>query len=207
MVDMKIVNLVVTSDLKHKLQLETIASKLPNIEYNPEQFPGLVLRIKEPKTSFLLFSSGKVVCTGAKDLVGARNAILKVIYNLSKIDIKITVKPELIIQNLVGSGALGFELNLNTLAMKLPNTEYEPEQFPGLVYKIKKPFNASFLLFYNGKIVCTGTKNKEELDECVLMLVKNLKKAMFKWKSSCCVEGNNGNSQILCIIILISNYK
>jgi len=156
--------------------LEEIASALRNTEYNPEQFPGLVMRIKEPKTAALLFTSGKVVCTGAKDIGYAKKAVCKVIDNLKKVNVKIKIEPRLKIQNLVGAGELGFNLNLNMLTMKLNNVEYEPEQFPGLVYKIKHPFNASFLLFSNGKIVCTGTKSKEEMDICVKKLVKDLNK-------------------------------
>ncbi|MCK4588947.1 MAG: TATA-box-binding protein [Nanoarchaeota archaeon] len=173
---LEVVNMVVTTDLKHKLNLETIASKLSNTEYNPEQFPGLVIRIKDPKTSALLFSSGKVVCTGARSIVYAEKSVQKIINFLKKIDIEITVKPKLKVQNFVGSGELNFNLNLNVLAIKLRNSDYEPEQFPGLVYKIKTPFYASFLLFSNGKIVCTGTKNEEEMDKCLEQLVKNLKK-------------------------------
>jgi len=175
MVNTKVVNLVVTTDLKHKLQLEKIAATLPNVEYNPEQFPGLVLRIKEPKTVALLFSSGKVVCTGAKDMEGVKKAIQGLIGYLKKVDIDIKVEPILKIQNLVGSGELGFDLNLNVIAMKLHNVEYEPEQFPGLVYKIKNPFHASFLLFSNGKIVCTGTKNEDEMKQCLEQLTQDLK--------------------------------
>jgi len=174
--NLEVVNMVVTTDLKHKLNLEEIASKLSNTEYNPEQFPGLVMRIKEPKTSALLFSSGKVVCAGAKSIAEAERSVQKIIGFLKKINIKITVKPKLKVQNFVGAGQLDFDLNLNKLAMKLRNTEYEPEQFPGLVYKIKTPFYASFLLFSNGKIVCTGTKNEEEMEKCLEQLIKNLKR-------------------------------
>lgn len=176
MANIKIVNLVVTTDLKHDLNLEKIASTLSNVEYNPEVFPGLVLRIKEPKTSALLFTSGRVVCTGAKDIVSAKEAIHKIIGFLKKMDIKIKIEPVLKIQNLVGSGELDFDLNLNELAMKIRNVEYEPEQFPGLVYKMQHPFHASFLLFSNGKIVCTGTKSNEEMEKCLEQLVKDLKK-------------------------------
>ncbi len=176
MANLKIVNLVVTTDLHHKLHLEDITCALPNIEYNPEQFPGLVMRIKEPKTSALLFRSGKIVCTGAKDIDSARKSIHQIVDSLKKVNVKITIEPVLKIQNLVGSGELGFNLNLNVLAMKLKNTEYEPEQFPGLVYKMKNPFHASFLLFLNGKIVCTGTKSKNQMDQCLEQLVKDLKK-------------------------------
>lgn len=176
MVKIRVVNLVITTDLEHKLHLEKIASTLPNTEYNPEQFPGLVLRTKEPKTSALLFSSGRVVCTGAKTMMDAKKAVQKVINSLKKVNVKIIIEPILKIQNLVGAGELGFNLNLNALAMKLRNVEYEPEQFPGLVHKIKNPFHASFLLFSNGKIVCTGTKSEEEMKKCLEQLVKNLKK-------------------------------
>jgi len=177
---MRIVNLVVTTDLKHKLNLIKIASTLSNTEYNPEQFPGLVMRIKEPKTSSLLFTSGKVVCTGAKDIVYAKKAVYKIIDFLKKVNVKIKIKPRLRVQNLVGVGALDFNLNLNSLAMKLDNVEYEPEQFPGLVYRIKRPFYANFLLFSNGKVVCTGTKSKKEINECFKQLIKDLKKKKSK---------------------------
>ena len=176
MAKIKAVNLVVTTNLEHKLHLEKIASVLPNVEYNPEQFPGLVMRIKEPKTSSLLFTSGRVVCTGAKDMDIAKKAVHKVIDFLKKVNVKIKIEPTLKIQNLVGAGELGFDLNLNELTMKLRNTEYEPEQFPGLVYKMKRPFHASFLLFSNGKIVCTGTKSEEEMEKCLEQLVKDLEK-------------------------------
>jgi len=172
----KVVNLVVTTNLEHKLDLEKIVSTLSNTQYEPEQFPGLVMRIKEPKTSALLFTSGRVVCTEAKNMTSAKKAIHKIIDSLKKVNVKIKIEPTLKIQNLVGAGELSFELNLNTLAMKLKNTEYEPEQFPGLVYKIEYPFHASFLLFSNGKLVCTGTKNEVEMNKCLNQLVKNLKK-------------------------------
>lgn len=177
MANIKVVNIVVTTDLKHKLHLENIASTLSNVEYNPEQFPGLVMRIKEPKTSALLFTSGKVVCTGARDMTCAKKAIHKIIDSLKKVNVKIKIEPTLEIQNLVGAGELGFNLNLNELTMNLRNVEYEPEQFPGLVYKMKHPFHASFLLFSNGKIVCTGTKSKEEMEKCLEQLIDDLKKA------------------------------
>jgi len=182
MVDIRIVNLVITTDLNHKLNLEKIASTLLRVEYNPEQFPGLVMKIKDPKTSALLFTSGKVVCTGAKSISYARKSIHKIIDSLKKVNVKIKIEPKLKIQNLVGTGELGFNLNLNVLAMRLHNTEYEPSQFPGLVYKIKQPFHANFLLFSNGKIVCTGTKSKKEMQMCIEQLVRDLKKRGFTGK-------------------------
>ncbi len=173
--EIHVVNIVVSTSLKHDIPLEKMAATLSNTEYNPEQFPGLVIRIKEPKTSALIFSSGKVVCTGARSMDKVEESIKKIIKSLEKIGIKITIKPEIKIQNIVASGTVGMDLNLNTLAMKLDNTEYEPEQFPGLVYKLPEA-KATFLLFSNGKVVCTGTKSEEEVHIALDKLIENLKK-------------------------------
>ncbi|MBW3000229.1 TATA-box-binding protein [Candidatus Woesearchaeota archaeon] len=173
--NIKIVNIVVSTSLGHDIPLEKMAAMLSNTEYNPEQFPGLVIRIKEPKTSALIFSSGKVVCTGARSMAKVKESIEKIIESLKKIDIHITIKPEIKIQNIVASGSVGMDLNLNTLALKLENTEYEPEQFPGLVYKLAEA-KATFLLFSNGKVVCTGTKSEEDVHAALEKLIENLKK-------------------------------
>ncbi|MEE9525074.1 MAG: TATA-box-binding protein [Candidatus Woesearchaeota archaeon] len=181
-VEIRVVNIVVSTSLEHDVPLEKMAATLSNTEYNPEQFPGLVIRIKEPKTSALIFSSGKVVCTGARSMDKVEESIKKIIQSLKKIGINITIKPEIKIQNIVASGQVGMDLNLNTLAMKLQNTEYEPEQFPGLVYKIdvdsktEGQFKSTFLLFSNGKVVCTGTKSEKQVHEALDMLIVNLKK-------------------------------
>ncbi|RLE38651.1 TATA-box-binding protein [Candidatus Woesearchaeota archaeon] len=180
-----VVNIVVSTSLEHDIPLEKMAATLSNTEYNPEQFPGLVIRIKDPKTSALIFSSGKVVCTGARNIQAVHDSIKKIIKSLEKIGIKITIKPKITIQNIVAAGMIGMDLNLNVLAMKLKNTEYEPEQFPGLVYKLniagkKENYKATFLLFSNGKIVCTGTKSEEQVKEAVDKLIINLKKVKQK---------------------------
>jgi len=173
--EIKIQNIVASTSLEHDIPLIKLAEMLPNTEYNPEQFPGLVMRIKDPKTSALIFSSGKVVCTGAKSMAKVKESVDKIIKNLAKIKIRIKVKPKIIVQNMVASGSIFMDLNLNSLAMKLENTEYEPEQFPGLVYKLPGT-RATFLLFSNGKIVCTGTKSETKLREAVDQLIVNLKK-------------------------------
>jgi transcription initiation factor TFIID TATA-box-binding protein len=171
----QVVNIVVSTSLEHDIPLEKMAATLSNTEYNPEQFPGLVIRIRDPKTSALIFSSGKVVCTGARSMEKVEESIEKIIKSLKKIGIDIKIKPKISIQNIVASGSVGMDLNLNVLAMKLDNTEYEPEQFPGLVYKLDEA-KATFLLFSNGKIVCTGTKSEEEVHLALDKLIVNLKK-------------------------------
>lgn len=171
----EVVNIVVSTNLQHTIPLEKMAATLANTEYNPEQFPGLVIRIKDPKTSALIFSSGNVVCTGARSMEKVHQAIQRIIESLEKINIHIKIKPEIKIQNIVASGSIGMKLNLNVLAMKLENTEYEPEQFPGLVYKLMEA-KATFLLFSNGKVVCTGTKSEGEVGKAMEMLVHRLQK-------------------------------
>lgn len=175
--ELKIQNIVASTSLKHDIPLVKLAEKLPNTEYNPEQFPGLVMRIKDPKTSALIFSSGNVVCTGAKSMGKVKESISQIIRNLAKIGIKIKIEPDIKVQNMVASGNIGVDLNLNILAIKLENTEYEPEQFPGLVYKLPGT-RATFLLFSNGKIVCTGTRSETKLREALDQLIINLKKLM-----------------------------
>jgi transcription initiation factor TFIID TATA-box-binding protein len=171
--NIEIVNIVVSTSLEHDVPLEKMAATLPNTEYNPEQFPGLVLRIKEPKTSALIFSSGKVVCTGARTLEKVEESIQQIIKSLAKINVNITITPVIKIQNVVASGSINMDLNLNNLAMQLENTEYEPEQFPGLVYKLMEA-KATFLLFSNGKVVCTGTRAEQEVYNALDKLVDRL---------------------------------
>lgn len=172
---MRIVNIVATSNLKNKIDLVKLAETLPNTEYNPDQFPGLVLRVPEPKCSILVFSTGKIVCTGLKSISDIRKAIDRLIKDLAKIKVKIKIKPRIKVQNMVASGKLGVDLNLSSLVMKLKNVEYEPEQFPGLVYRILDP-NVNFLIFSNGELVCTGVKNKKMLEISVDHLIKDLRK-------------------------------
>jgi transcription initiation factor TFIID TATA-box-binding protein len=173
----KIQNIVATASLGKPVPLTKLARTQPNTEYNPETFPGLVLRIKEPKSAVLVFSSGNLVCTGTKSVSQVRQVIEAVIKQLKKINVKIITKPKITVQNIVASGTINLKLNLNFLALEMENTEYEPEQFPGLVYKLIEP-NATFLLFSNGKLVCTGTKNRAQLEDSMKQLLRNVKQAL-----------------------------
>ncbi len=170
-------NIVATTSLGEKIPLVKLARSNSNTEYNPEQFPGLVLRIKKPQSAVLVFSSGNLVCTGTKSISQVKEVINSVIRHLRKIGVKVKGKPKINVQNIVASGSINMMLNLNELALKLENIEYEPEQFPGLVYKLMEP-NTTFLLFSNGKLVCTGTKNRKQLDEAMKQLMKNTKAVM-----------------------------
>ena len=178
---LKVQNIVATTSLEKDVSLTKLARTQPNTEYNPDTFPGLVLRIKKPKSAVLVFSSGKLVCTGTKSIAQVKEVVQQVIKQLRKVGVNVTIKPKINVQNIVASGAINLDLNLNTLSLELENTEYEPEQFPGLVYKLENP-TATFLLFSNGKLVCTGTKDKSQLEESMKQLNKNVKAALKRLK-------------------------
>lgn len=155
-------NVVASATLNQKVDLNAVVKGYPGVEYRPEQFPGLVFRLKRPKTATLIFSSGKMVCTGAKSEKESRRAVLKVIKELKKGGIIIISKPEVKIQNIVASGILGGMIDLEKAAYTLSRTMYEPEQFPGLIYRMEQP-KVVILLFASGKLVCTGAKKEEDV--------------------------------------------
>lgn len=312
MENVKIQNVVTSATLNEKIDLERIATAVEDIEYEPEQFPGLVLRLEDPKTATLVFGSGKLVCTGAKSPEESRRAIYKIIDLLKKentpipdprwqvrwsgdgtqhrFEGKITAQsvkkvkyvdeepkkkklkkdkikhdkttitfegsawegqrginfeaegvitfdakqdseykpdsifigknktnppdipfelreqptlsgygginpareprhisgedagffiwfrgPEIVVQNIVASADLEVELNLDAIVFGLPNCEYEPEQFPGLIYRLKKP-KVVLLLFGSGKIVCTGAKTREDVENAIVEVRRALRK-------------------------------
>lgn len=177
--DIKIENVVASVTTFMDIPLEKLATTLPNTEYNPEQFPGLVLRLKHIGITALVFSSGKMVCTGAKSEEMVKVGVKEILKELRKVNLSTTKKPEIKIQNMVASGNLHMKLNLNSLVLKLENAEYEPEQFPGLVYKVPNS-HITFLLFGTGKIVCTGAKNAKEVNDSVKELTVTLKKLVKK---------------------------
>ena len=171
-------NVVASADLHGNVPLEKVSRTLPNTEYNPEQFPGLVLKIPEKKITSLVFSTGKIVCTGTKSEEQVERAINAIKKELLKVKgIKFEGKPEYEIQNVVASGDIGVRLNLVDLAFKLKTAEYEPEQFPGLVYKVPES-HITFLLFGTGKIVCTGAKNEKEISKAIDELIVTIKGVM-----------------------------
>jgi len=154
----RIENVVASASLNQRIDLKAVVKSYPGVEYRPEQFPGLVFRLKKPKTATLIFNSGKMVCTGAKSEREARGAVMKVINELKRSGIVIVGKPDLKIQNIVASANLSGIIDLEQAAFVLGKTMYEPEQFPGLIYRMDNP-KVVILLFASGKLVCTGAKN------------------------------------------------
>jgi len=178
MAKIRIENVVASTSLGKELDLQGISKALDGAEYEPEQFPGLVYRMKNPKAATLLFSSGKVVCTGAKSLEEVRTAIDQLVKQIEAAGVPVTKKPEIIVQNIVASADLGSVINLNAIAisLSLEKVEYEPEQFPGLVYRLDKP-KVVVLLFGSGKMVCTGARKTEDVELAVERITKELRDA------------------------------
>jgi len=160
----KVENVVVFATLGKDIPLDKISKELVGAEYTPEAFPGVIYRIPEPKTAALIFSSGKIVCTGARSPEFAKVAVEKVVDDMKKLQIDLPTDFHTGVENIVASTQIDAKdkLNLEHIAYNLENAEYEPEQFPGLVYRISDP-RVAFLLFGTGKIICTGARRIEEI--------------------------------------------
>ena len=155
-------------EITKKIDLTKIARKYEDVEYNPERFPGLIMRIKEPKATFLIFSTGKMVITGLRRADEASPGVKKVIKYIKKAGINVD-NPVITVVNIVASGDLHIFIDLNIAAIEMENAMYEPEVFPGLIYRMRD-LNTVFLIFSTGKVVCTGAKNKKIIEESFLKL-------------------------------------
>ncbi|MDH3677264.1 MAG: TATA-box-binding protein [Nitrosopumilus sp.] len=164
-----IVNVVASATIDQKLDLNDITKKFPDVEYHPEQFPGAVFRLKVPKTATLLFTSGKMVCTGSKSEEMAVKAVNTVVQKLRKGGIKIKKNADVTVQNIVSSINLGGKVHLEKAARTLPRSMYEPEQFPGLIHRMLDP-KTVILVFSSGKLVCTGGKTEKDVYRSVNLL-------------------------------------
>ncbi|MFH1056120.1 MAG: TATA-box-binding protein [Candidatus Altiarchaeota archaeon] len=163
-VEVKVENMVSAITLDAKIDLRKLVKKVRGIEYAPENFPGAVLRLREPKVAMLLFSSGKVICTGAKKMEDVTLAIIQLLEKLSEGGVQVTGKPKIDVQNIVASTSIGVKVNLDQLAINCFNTEYEPEQFPGLIYRLDDP-KTVMLVFRSGKVIITGAKNVKDIQK------------------------------------------
>jgi transcription initiation factor TFIID TATA-box-binding protein len=162
----KIQNVVAAATLNQKVDLNAVVKSFPGAEYRPEQFPGLVFRLKRPKTATLIFNSGKMVCTGARSENESRRAVMTVVKELKKGGIVIVRKPDLKVVNIVASARLGGNVDLEKAVTALGKTMYEPEQFPGLIYRMAEP-KVVMLIFASGNLVCTGAMKEQDVYDAV----------------------------------------
>ena len=194
----KLQNIVSTANLGCPLNLRQIALQARNAEYNPKRFAAVIMRIKEPKTTALIFSSGKMVCTGAKSEEDSKKASRKYAKIIRSLGFNVEFK-EFMVQNIVGSCDVKFQISLSKLNMKLGKNNtisdkgnnkkknichYEPEIFPGLIYHMLEP-EIVLLIFVSGKIVLTGAKERGQIYKAF----ENIYPVLLKYK-----HDNNGKT-------------
>ena len=172
---LEIQNVVASTAVGQELDLQSLAMDLERADFDREQFPGVVYRVQDPHAAALIFRSGKIVCTGAESVPDVHEAIEIVFETLSNLGIEVAESADTEVQNIVSSGDLGETLNLNAIAigLGLEDVEYEPEQFPGLVYRLDEP-DVVALLFGSGKTVITGGKEPEDAEAATGVLISKL---------------------------------
>jgi transcription initiation factor TFIID TATA-box-binding protein len=180
LVDITVVNIVASASVGVELDLREISDKLDEINYDPGKFPGAICRVKTPKAAILFFHSGKLVCTGARSLEDVHTVIDMMMKKLRDMKVMVDESPEITVQNMVATVDLGARLKLDSIAITLglENVEFEPEQFPGLVYRVRDP-KVVMLLFSSGKVVCTGAKKIDDIKRAVSIIIEDLKGANF----------------------------
>lgn len=180
---LKIENIVASGVIADEIDLAEISSKIEGCELNTKRFPGAVYRIDEPRMASLIFSSGKVVLTGIRNEESLDEGLNKVLSSLKEAGVNILPVPKVAVTNIVCSYDIGRFINLNRVVAKLSleAIEYEPEQFPGLVYRIKDPKIVA-LLFSSGKIILTGGKNLTDVKKGLDVLEASIKDVLAEQK-------------------------
>ena len=167
-------NVVASAALGQEIDLESVALDLNNVDFDPEQFPGLIYRPETAEATCLIFRSGKISCTGGGSVEVAHETIQTAMEAFRELGIEVS-EVDVTVQNVVLDADLGETLNLEAIAIGfgLEDVEYEPEQFPGLVYRLGDP-DVVALLFGSGKMVITGTKTRDEAEEALEAIVDRL---------------------------------
>lgn len=155
-------NVVASATVGQRIDLDYIKKNFPDVEYNREQFPGLVFRLNSPKTATLIFTTGKLVCTGSKSADEAIIAVNRVVQKLRKGGVEIKNDADITIQNIVASVDLCKKIHLESAARSMPRSMYEPEQFPGLIHRMLEPKTVT-LIFASGKLVCAGARKESDV--------------------------------------------
>ncbi|UCD02298.1 MAG: TATA-box-binding protein [Promethearchaeota archaeon] len=167
-------NIVVKTSLniKHDFDLKKISEGVTNTDYNPERFPGLFLRFKYPKCVIIIFRNGKLILTGLKSFDHIDLVIKRLILTLKdRFGIYIDNNPiHTKVVNIVITANFHKQVNLDLAVIKLDNTIYEPEVFPGLIYHSFNPVKSVFLIFSTGKIVFTGVDDKSIIEPALISL-------------------------------------
>ena len=168
----KVVNTVVSSQLTREINLERLGSAFIDSSYNPETFPGLIYRRLDPRATMIMFSTGKLVSTGASSVRKARRAITVTAAEIGKVEGTSIRANRVRVENLVVTGELGSPLDLARASVTLNQTSYEPEVFPGVMWK--GPEHTVVLVFSSGKVVCTGARRLGEAARAVSEIARLL---------------------------------
>ncbi len=191
---LKVENVVASIDLHGHIDVEEVADELHPVHYDPSIFPGAAYKMDPFGVTFLIFTSGKLVCTGAKSIETIKKATKELRWILESLGMKFGGEPEIQVQNIVAAGDIGLgRLELDEVALTLPNVEYEPEIFPGIVYRVRNS-GMAILIFNSGKIVVSGAKGEEDILRAIDDLKNDFKKyGLLKsgWDDS---SGSGGSS-------------
>lgn len=175
MSDVKVENIVTYAQIADGLNIEQIVEKIPEFNYNPNEFAGLTIKLEDPKTAVLILPGGKAICTGAKSVEDAEASIKKIVSQMKKKKIELNKNVEIRVQSIVVSIDLKKELHLSSISsgLVLEHVEYEPKQFPGLIYRMND-IGATLIVFSSGKIVCTGTKTIDDATNAIKLVKEKL---------------------------------
>lgn len=160
-----IVNIVGAGNLGTELDIASIEVDLdvPFSEYDPTNYHGLYVRVEEGGPLITVYRSGKYIITGCSNLDKLEESNNTFLNRLSELtEINDQTDTDFSIQNIVSTAELGTDINLNALSigLGLELVEYEPEQFPGLIYRPPE-YPVVLLLFSNGKVIITGAPNTD----------------------------------------------
>ena len=175
MTSILIENIVAYAKIADSLNVEDIVEKIPDLQYNPDEFIGATFKLDDLKTAVLILPSGKAVCTGAKNTEDVKASIKKITSMIKNADIKVKTNPKIETQNIIASTDVKKELHLSSISkgLLLDHVNYEPEHFPGLIYNIED-IGALLLIFSSGKIVCTGAKNMDDVTKAIETMKEKL---------------------------------
>ncbi len=174
-VEISIENVVATTSLNQNINIKSIVQKF-SAKYNPDKFPGAVIRLTDPRSVILIFKSGSIVCTGTKSEKMAEKAIQEFVSELNHITkLENATFQELKIENIVASCNLKNKIHLEQAARTLPRSLYEPEQFPGIIHRACHP-KTVILLFASGRLVCVGAKSTQDVNNSVNAIHMELEK-------------------------------
>jgi len=182
--EFKVENLVtlVTFDNSERIDLNDFVRKSSESDYNPERFPGVIIRINKPKGTALLFSTRKMIITGVKSVREAETITSLVVKKARKSRI-VLENPDISVKNIVATSDLKMLVDLDACMVSLEDAMYEPEIFPGLIYRIHDP-KSVLLIFSTGKIICTGCRSEEDIGKSIVFTMDNVREVMDNFNES-----------------------